>query len=133
MTIQELKSMSRHEVLNFVRKRLAFDDSVAISCRNSNYEHEHLRFDMSGYETKTGQCTVHNQMVLNRFADLGIYDYSGALFLDFYKGGVKLYIAPMVMDDNVVTYDLTNLGTTEIIYEIFKLTIFSQEKTARRR
>jgi hypothetical protein len=60
-------------------------------------EKQHKRFKMSGYEAETGSCTIWNTSILNEFADLGIYDYTCYLFLDFYKGTPKLYLRYLLM------------------------------------
>lgn len=87
---------------------------------------------MSGYESQKGKCTVNNQMILNKFAHLGIYDYTNYLFLDFYKGIGTLYF--QYFGDDVVHHriELSGLGTTEIIFEIFNKTILSGKSKRRR-
>lgn len=95
-------------------------------------EKQHKRFEMSGYESKTGQCTVGNTSVLNEFADLGIYDYTSYLFLDFYKAIPTLYLKYFRENENLELDEWSGYGTTEIIYEIFKLTIFSDKGKRRR-
>lgn len=140
-TAEELRSMSKEDVLAFIRKRLSFDKSLIEQFRyinrdnteefRKNFEREHYRFDMSGYENKTGDNTLHNQFVLNKFADLGIYDHTSYLFLDFYKGHPTLYYKYFngLKNEEV---DLAGFGTTEIIYEIFKITIFTGGGRRRR-
>jgi hypothetical protein len=86
---------------------------------------------MSGYEDKTGECTVNNLNILNKFADLGIYDYTTYLFLDFYKGCGTLYLQHWEDSQNI-EIELAGYGTTEIIYKIFKQTIFTEKHTRRR-
>ena len=79
MTIEKLKSKSKEEVMDFIRQRLSFDEGINSSMRYieaEQAEKQHKRFDMSGYESKTGQCTVWNSSVLNEFADLGLYAVS---------------------------------------------------------
>lgn len=135
MTVKELKSKSKEEVMNFIRQRLSFDQGISGSIRGLEYDQikqEHKRFEMSGYESQTGQCTVWNTSVLNEFADLGIYDYTSYLFLDFYKGLPMLYLKYFWEDENLEFHDWGGYGTTEIIYEIFELTIFSDKKKRRR-
>jgi hypothetical protein len=119
----------------FIRERLAFDPSIQDQFRNiplrEEFSKEHRRFDMSGYEGKTGDCTLQNLAIVNEFADLGIYDYTSYLFLDFYKGIGTLYYQ-YFGDSSNQTEELSGSGTTEIIYEIFKKTIFSKKSTRRR-
>ena len=87
---------------------------------------------MSGYESITGQCTLWNNSVLNTFADLGIYDYTSYLFLDFYKGSPTLYLKYFYENENLEFNEWSGYGTIEIIYEIFELTIFSNKDKRRR-
>ena len=90
-------------------------------------------FDASNSLSKMGSCTVHNQKVLNVFAYLGLYDYTDFLFLDFYKGGSRLYFKYWNDDELYINEDFTNgHSTSEIIYEIFTLTILSNKTTRRR-
>ena len=86
---------------------------------------------MSGYETETGKCTVDNLAILNLFADLGIYDYTSYLFLDFYKGTPTLYLKYFHDEDNF-EFDYSGYRTTDIIYEVFLKTILSNKPTRRR-
>jgi len=95
MTVEELKKKSKEDVMRFIRQRLSFDEGINSSMRYLEPEQikkQHKRFEMSGYESKTGQCTVWNTSIVNEFADLGIYDYTSYLLLDFYKGTPTLYI-----------------------------------------
>jgi hypothetical protein len=135
MTADELKKKSKEEVLNFIRERLRFESEVISSLRDIDYEklkNQHKRFEMSGYESQTGKCTTWNLSVLNEFADLGIYDYTSYLFLDFYKGTPTIYLKYFHENENIEIDDLSGLGTTEIIYRVFELTIFSNKGTRRR-
>lgn len=134
MNIDTLKNMSKENVYNFIRERLAFDSSVVDSMRNIDkdiLEKEHKRFNMSGYENQTGDCTIYNLSLLNLFADLGIYDYTDYLFLDFYKGMGTVYMKYFNTEENI-EIDLSGYGTVYIIYKIFQVTIFSGEPTRRR-
>lgn len=73
MNRDELKSMPKEQVFAFIRDCLAFGSSIASSIRHVDHEafkREHKRFVMSGYESRTGECTLHNLDVLNSFADL---------------------------------------------------------------
>ena len=126
--IETLKTMEGSEIKQFIRERLTKDG-------------EKLRFEMSGYDNyaipnslyKKGRCTLHNQKILNVFAYLGLYDYTSFLFLDFYKGGSRLYLQYWGDDELFIDDDFTNGDTTtEIIYEIFKLTNLSNRETRRR-
>ena len=79
---------------------------------------------MSGCEQTTGWCTLFNTAILNEFANLGIYDYTSYLFLDFDKGTPTVYLKYYDENENL-EYDLNGYTTTEIIFTIFELTIFS--------
>ena len=132
--LEFLKNANKEEIMAFIRKKLEFEPFILSQLKSliDLDGKEHKRFVMSGYDIDfPGTCTVHNQSILNIFAYLGIYDYTKFLFLDFYKGYGTLYLEYWETDiSEEIEFD--NLGTTEIIYEIFKLTIFSN-KTKRRR
>jgi len=133
-TAEMLKKQSKQDVFNFIRKRLAFDEHLTSQLRHVNrdeMEKEHRRFEMSGYESRKGECTVSNMAIINQFADLGIYDYTNYLFLDFYKGTPTLYLQYFNSDERVEA-DLGGYGTVDLIYEIFERTIFSEKGTRRR-
>ena len=115
MEITDLKQMTKEEVFNFIRQRLSFSKELQEQFRHVNKDDlakEHRRFEMSGNESKTGQCTIFNTAILNEFADLGIYDYTSYLFLDF-------------SENENLEYSFTGYTTTEIIFAILELTIFS--------
>lgn len=134
MTKDILQKNPKNEVLNFIRQRLAFKNDIESQLRHidkDGFKKEHRRFEMSGYENQTGQCTKHNLDIVNEFADLGIYDYTSYLFLDFYKGHGTLYLKYFNDSENL-EFELGGYGTTEIIYEIFQKTIFSNKPTRRR-
>lgn len=133
-TAEMLKNKTKKDVFNFIRTRLAFDSNLISQLRHIDNElmkKEHRRFEMSGYENEKGMCTLHNQNILNEFADLGIYDYTSYLFLDFYKGTPTLYMKYFYENENL-EFELGGNGTTEIIYFIFEKTIFSEKGTRRR-
>lgn len=133
MTAETLKTKTKEEVAQFIKQRLAFNN-ISSHLRHVDKEmftKEHRRFEMSGYESKTGQCTVENLAILNLFADLGIYDYTSYLFLDFYKGQPTLYLKYFHENENL-EFEFSAYGTTEIIYEIFERTIFTDKPKRRR-
>ena len=124
--VEDLKSMTTEEIHSFIRNHL-------------NKDGRKIRFNMSGYdgyvdgEILKGSCTIHNQKILNKFAYLGIYDYTKILVLDFYKGCPNL--ALMYWGSDELFYDEHTMGgykTTELIHKIFELTILS-DKTKRTR
>jgi len=124
MTREDLKTKSKKEVYEFIRQKLSFEPNVSNSLRNIDKEEfskEHKRFEMSGYESNTGECTLSNLDILNEFAYLGIYDYTSYLFLDFYKGCGTLYFQYFGENENI-ELEFSGYGTTEIIYNIFEKT-----------
>ena len=140
---EKLKQMDDRQLTAFIRDRLKFPNPVTMSVRGDNYEKEHYRFYMSGYDGGCpGQCTTHNQMVLNKFADCGIYDGVFFLTIEFYKG--TPFIIYRYWDDywrdqidskseslmNVI--ELPGYGTVEIIMEVFKIAIFNCNCKRRR-
>lgn len=124
MEISVLKEMTKNEVLDFIRLVLIKEGATSLE--------DHYRFEMSGYESKTGECTLHNQLVLNKFAFLGIYDYTTFLFLDFYKGTPTLYFEYFHDTLNTQRIDYSGDSTSEIIYDILLLTVLSDKPTRRR-
>jgi|GEM_PF-291323 len=133
-TLEVLKKQDKEGIEAFIRRRLAFDDSLIAQLRytdKSQIVKEHRRFEMSGYENKRGQCVTSNQAILNEFADLGIYDYTDYLFLDFYKGHGTLYFRYFSSNEHE-QIELGGYGTVDIIYHIFEKTIFSDKGERRR-
>ena len=133
-TLGMLKKQSKEDVFNFIRERLALDKNLLSQLRyikGEDMRKEHRRFEMSGYEDQKGQCTLFNLSIVNEFADLGIYDYTDYLFLDFYKGTPTLYLQYFQSNEKL-QLELGGYGTVEIIYEIFERTIFSEKPTRRR-
>lgn len=133
MTKEELQSKTKEEVIDFISQQLAFNEveKHLKYVDKEQFKKEHKRFNMSGYEGKIGECTVSNLAILNEFANLGIYDYTTYLFLDFYKGIGTLYLQYFGENENI-ELELGGYGTTEIIYTIFEKTIFSNKPTRRR-
>ncbi len=116
--IEYLEKLSKNELMAYIRGRLTVN-------------HKKQSFDFSGYESKTGECTLKNQGILNIFSDLGIYDYTTFLFLDFYKGSPTLYFQ-YFSENEVYKINLDGCSTSEIIYSIFQITIFSGKYKRRR-
>ena len=115
MEITDLKQMTKEEVFNFIRQRLSFSKELQEQFRHVNKD---------ALESKTGQCTIFNTAILNEFADLGIYDYTSYLFLDFHNGTPTVYLKYFSENENL-EYTFTGYTTTEIIFAILELTIFS--------
>ena len=137
MTKEKLQNISGNQICDFIRERLSFVKYIPYlenQIRRTEFNdlrEEHRRFDMSGYESKTGDCTLQNMSILNEFADMVIYDYTKYLFLDFYKGGGELYY--QYWEDRVnLQMGYAGEGTVDIIYDIFQKTIFSGKCTRRR-
>lgn len=127
--------MTKQEVLNLIRQRLSFSDELLKQFRyieEDDFKREHRRFEMSGYEEKTGWCTVFNTAILNEFADLGIYNYTSYLFLDFHEGIGTLYLKYFFEDENL-EYELPGYSTVDIIFTILELTIFSGKPVRTRK
>ena len=137
-TLEDLTKYSEDQIIMFIREVLGFEYQIKKQlrhCLDVDFDLEHYRFDMSGYDYEgVGSCTIHNQMVLNKFAYLGIYDFTNYLFLDFYKGTPTLYLQYFGNPETkeIIAFDFDGYGTVELIYEVFKLTIFSDKKTRRR-
>lgn len=133
MTKEDLKNLDKNEILDFIKAKLSFSE-VSPHLRYVDgdlFKKEHWRFNMSGYEDKIGNSTVLNMEILNKFAYLGIYDYTTYLFLDFYKGTPTLYYQYWGSSSNEEE-DFGGYGTVDIIYEVFKRTILTEKKTRRR-
>ncbi|MDC7142793.1 hypothetical protein PQH04_01110, partial [Bacteroides ovatus] len=114
--------MTKEEVFKFIRQRLSFSKELKEQFRHVNKNDlakEHRRFEMSGNESKTGQCTIFNTAILNEFADLGIYDYTSYLFLDFHNGTPTVYLKYFSENENL-EYSFTGYTTTEIIFAILE-------------
>lgn len=129
-----IAALSKKQTLDFIRNRLQFKERIYLRNVTGNHDmaKEHRRFDMSGYDdSKCGDCTLHNLAILNEFADLGIYDYTDYLFLDFYKGQPTLYMR-YFKDDKHLDFKLCGWTTSEIIYFIFQKTILSGKNKRRR-
>lgn len=121
LTVEELKTASEEDQLDFIRLKLAYDP-------NTFGLKVHRKFEMSGYGEN---CTSFNSAILNVFEYLGIYNFTKYLFLDFYKGTPTLYFKRWE-DEEAFEINLDGYSTTEIILEIFKHTIFSEQKQRRR-
>lgn len=137
ITIEELKKLSKEEVLNEIRKILSFEQGILDSLKDHknttslSRDNQHYRFEMSGYETIPGQVTIYNQNILNKFAFLGIYDFTDFLVLDFYKGSVRLFYQ-YFYSGNLIEEELDNYRTVDIIYRVFEITLFSDQGKRRR-
>ena len=140
MTAKKLRLMNKEEVKEFIRERLPINISKCDlrHIKEEDLVKEHRRFNQSGYDNidGAGSCVRHNTSILYEFADLGIFDYTRYLYLDFYKGDGIIYLAYW-QNGYDVHHHIINMagegkGTTEIIYKIFELTIFSDKGMRRR-
>lgn len=131
-TAEQLGNMEMGEVLTYIRKVLAFPKAVTNSLRGEDLSKAHYRFDMSGTDgNASGSNTIHNLTIINKFAHLGIYDYTKFITLDFYKGHGTIYFQYW-NEDTSQEVDMGGYGTCEIIYEIFSRTIFTNKPKRRR-
>ncbi len=129
-----LNKQSKEDIYDFIRQKLAFDENMLNQFRHidrDKLKKEHRRFEMSGYESEKGEATLFNLSIVNEFAYLGIYDSTSYLFLDFYKGTPTLHLKYFHSDENI-ELDLSGLGTVDIIYKIFEMTIFLDNSVRRR-
>ncbi|MGO2332988.1 MAG: hypothetical protein ACTH6R_00745 [Pseudoalteromonas nigrifaciens] len=120
--LNAINGLSSEELQAFIRGRLYKFDGR---------ESTKLRFEMSGYESNKGECTVHNINILNLFADLGIYDFTEYLFLDFYKGIGTIYLKYWG-DIQSHEVEVSGYTTSGIILKILELTTLSGKSTRRR-
>ena len=128
--LEFLKTATKTDIKDWIRYKLTVRDSYG--GRPDMIKGYRRRFEFSGYENKTGDCTLHNLSVLNTFAYLGIYDYTDFIFLDFYKGSVDLHYK-FFQSKEYICEDLTGYGTVDIIFFILNITIFSNNRERRRK
>lgn len=136
---EKLSKMNKSEVMSFIREVLKYD-RLTLRHHEGDISKEHKRFEMSGYNSGRASCvSVYNQSIINEFAYLGIYDYFVFLSIDFYKGFGVLYYrlwsdGIATANENIMarTMDFSGMGTTDIIYEILKLSVLSTNGTRRR-
>lgn len=115
--------IKKEDLITYIRRTL--------SILGTNHKTK-VSFDFSGYDSGyRGQNVEINSLILNIFSRFGIYDFTHYLYLDFYKGAPTLYLMYWGEEENK-EFDFSGLSTSEIIYEIFKLTVFSGKKERRR-
>jgi len=128
--LQELYTQGEKEqIKNFIRFVLSNTSNVKYTL-DMGYKliRDGARFNMSGYGEKV---TTENLNILNRFDYVGIYDYTRFLTVDFYKGqGVIIY--QYWPDGLLGHHHVSGETTTDIIYNVLELTIFSGNETRRR-
>ncbi len=91
--------------INFIRQRLSFNDELLEQFRHVKKDDLRKRniVDSKCPETNQKQAwsTVFNTAILNEFADLGIYNYTSYLFLDFHNGTPTIYLKYFLEDENL--------------------------------
>lgn len=129
--VNELREMSKPEVLSYIRGILDAGRRVRFEMSGYNYENSE-----SGFNLEKDVCvSVYNQRIIDRFAFLGIYDYFVFLHIDFYKGIGELYFRLWGDSHNIGSCDeddFAGSSTADIIYYIFELSILSNNKIRRR-
>ena len=96
-----------------VRHILSFDYSVKESLRGED-ERNHYRFNMCGGDV------AHNDMILNKFAPMGIHENVDFLCLRFHKGSPLIFLkcnGEYLEIDGMYGY-----GTVDIITAILLIT-----------
>lgn len=133
----ELSKHSKEDIKMFIRYVLNRNSYCDMLCMLDDGEdiqkilNDNYSFEMSGYDKsdiiKFGQetCVEYNQKILNKFAYLGIYNYTNYLYLDFHKGCVYLYLNYWYGEIDKI-FEFHVYTTSNIIFEIFELTIFSK-------
>lgn len=121
-----IQRASEENIKKNIRERLTLElrSRVAGHVVHSDLSKDHLRFDMSGYgRPGYNDCYFDNLEILKLFTDYGIWDFVEFLYLDAYKGNMKLCWKWWINSTNDESYhelDLSCLTTTEIIYQIIK-------------
>ena len=125
----QLSKLNGEEVLNYIRNVLVKNTPpYQFTEQDDEYElreKSRLRFDMGVLFDEVSECVEKNQFIIDLFKYLGIYDYTSSFSLKFHKG---CPILNYVYYNEFFEHENDELGghtTSEIIYEIFKLTIFS--------
>ena len=122
---EKLLTMSEDELRSFVKERLTveFQKKVDDHIRHCDISKEHLRFDMSGYGIGDNDCYFHNLEIVKLFADCGIWDHVAFLYLDAYKGTMKLYWKWWCgdEDDHDTDDQYSGESTTNIIMDIITM------------
>jgi hypothetical protein len=132
-----LSKLNEEEVLNFIRDVLVKNTPPYQITESAEFEDEdgdeywelreksRLRFDMGVLFDEVSKGVEKNQFIIDLFKNLGIYNYTSKFSLKFHKGCPFInyvYYNEFLEHENDV---LGGYTTSELIYEIFKLTIFS--------
>lgn len=121
LTMQEkVRSMDGPQLDAFILERLQFPKDHVYTQHDDEHPEgrsKHLRFDMSGFGDNCS-CAIHNNRIIQLFADCGIYNKMTFMHLDCYKGNVTLhYLWWKDSQDSQLTRskDYTSYGTRAII------------------
>lgn len=109
MTKDELKQKTKDEILLFIQDRLCI----------KSLDNQKIR------EEKIRESASSNLNILNKFADLGIYENTSYLILDN-----KILHLQYYGKSEEEKLDLSSLSTIEIIYTILKKTILMEKKAS---
>tara|TARA_B110000238_G_C15965272_1_gene369256 strand:+ start:238 stop:633 length:396 start_codon:yes stop_codon:yes gene_type:complete len=105
----DLTTMNEMEIRIFIRGVLM-------------HKGKRLRFDMSGYDRKEiGDCQIHNQKILNKFAFLGLYQIFEFIGISFYQGNCFLTLKGDY-PNRYYNLDSQAQTTTDIIGDVLMLT-----------
>ena len=109
MTKEDLKQKTKDEILGFIKDRLSI----------KTIDNQKI------YEEEVKDSAQSNLNILNKFADLGIYENTMYLILEH----KTLHLQYQGRQQQEVL-DLSNFSTSEIIYKIFEKTIFLDKRSA---
>lgn len=125
----QLSKLNQEEILNYIRNVLVNNTPpYQFNEQDDEYvirQKSRLRFDMEVLFKEVSECVEKNQFIIDLFKNLGIYNYTSKFSLKFHKGCPFInyvYYNEFLEHENDV---LGGYTTSELIYEIFKLTIFS--------
>ena len=119
-----------------IRERLLLvnNHAITIDKYNQSATRNGLSFEMSGFDGSTGtagDCAVYNMAIVNLFADVGIFDYTDFLYLDFHKGTGYIYLR-YFQQNEFFAYCVAGYTTCDIIKAIIHLTVLSGHRERRR-
>ena len=126
--LQKHQESTKTPVADYGKVYEVLDKLIKERLKDSN-GYTRIFFPDSGVWNK-GFRLIENTRILHSFADLGIYDYTDCLYLDFKEEGeddvMTLYLKySKGSQKEVLQIDLSSLSPLDVIHEIFKLTVFS--------
>ena len=131
----QLSKLNEESVLEYIRQILTdntpsyqiLPNSEFICDSSFQFEHRknRLRFEMDTLHDEKSEDVEKNQFIIDLFQNLGIYNYTHYLNLKFHKGNPIISYRYYGDFNEYENNDFGGYTTSEIIYEIFKLTIFS--------